>query len=202
MSAQRSRQSNVNEPPRRKSRGRGALPPRRSSPASTAMSRIADLDDRLLRQVVRMRATPATFSFRVLCRLIDPDNLVMMVCLLVLSGSTLVLDIATHVFWALIATTAVVVLVKRTVRRTRPAGDIQALEPPDRYSFPSGHTAAGFAVALAMFGAVPWLAPVLIVVAVIIGYARMYLGVHYPVDVLAGTFIGVIVGSIVALLPL
>lgn len=196
------RQSDVNEPPRRKSRGRSAFPPRRNGPAAATMSRLVALDDRLLRQVIRLRATPATWLFRVLCRLLDPENLCLLICAMVFTGSAVAVDVANHVFWALISTTLVVVTVKRTVRRRRPGDDIQALEPPDRFSFPSGHTAAAFAIALSMFGAVPLLAPVFIAVAVVVGYARMYLGVHYPVDVLAGTFIGVFTGSIVALLPI
>jgi undecaprenyl-diphosphatase len=202
MSPERSRQSDVNEPPRRRARGRDGLPRRDRHAAAMTVKRLAALDDQLLRQVVRMRATPVTFGFRVLCRLLDPDNLCLLVCAILFTMEPVAIDIATHVFWALMSTTTVVVIVKRTVRRRRPSGEIQALEPPDPHSFPSGHTAAAFAIALAMFGAVPWLAPVLIVVAIVVGYARMYLGVHFPVDVLAGTFIGIFTGSIVALLPL
>src|SRR4030095_10284480 len=63
----------------------------------------------------------------------------------------------------------------------------------DPYSFPSGHTSTSFAVAtlltlryhnypLVYIPALSW--------AVIIGYGRMYLGMHYPSDVLVGALIG------------
>lgn len=136
---------------------------------------------------------------RALCRLHDPDVLALAICALLFCGAAGI-DVADHAAVALIVTSVLVVIVKRTVRRARPAGEIQALVPPDRFSFPSGHTAAAFALAISMFGAIPLLAPALIVIAVLVGYARMYLGVHYPLDVLAGACIGVFTGSLVALL--
>jgi undecaprenyl-diphosphatase len=190
------------EPPRRTGRGRGAFPPSQRGPATSRMARIAALDEQLLRQMVRLRAGPATFALRALCRLLDPPRIAMIVCVLILSGTEVALDVATHLFWALVSTGIVVAIIKRAVRRHRPALDIRALEPPDKYSFPSGHSAAAFALAIAMLGAVPVLAPVLVVIAILVAYARMYLGVHYPIDVLAGVCIGVFTGSVVALLPL
>jgi undecaprenyl-diphosphatase len=96
----------------------------------------------------------------------------------------------------------VVVVVKRTVRRTRPSEQIQASVPPDRFSFPSGHTAAGFAMAIAMSGTTPAAVPPMLVLACVIGYARMYLGVHYPLDVAAGAAVGLLTGSIVAIVDI
>ena len=189
------------EPPRRTGLGRGAFPPRRNGPVDSRMARIAALDEQLLRQLVRLRVGPATFVLRALCRVLDPPRIALVICALIFGGPVAG-DVANHFFWALMATSIFVVVIKRAVRRTRPAIDIQALDPPDRYSFPSGHSAAAFALAIAMFGAVPLLAPVLIVVASLVAYGRMYLGVHYPLDVLAGVGIGVFTGSIVALLPI
>jgi membrane-associated phospholipid phosphatase len=59
-------------------------------------------------------------------------------------------------------------------------------------SFPSGHTADAFAFAIAMVMIYrKWyvIIPVLIW-AILIGYSRMYLGVHFPSDVLGGALIG------------
>jgi undecaprenyl-diphosphatase len=189
------------EPPRRTGLGRGAFPPRRTNPTASRVARIAALDEQLLRQIASRRAGPLTCLLRALCRLLDPPRIAMVVCVLILAGPV-AHDVATHLFWALVSTGIVVAVTKRLVRRHRPALEIQALEPPDKYSFPSGHAAAGFALAIAMFGAVPLLAPVFVVVAIVVAYARMYLGVHYPIDVLAGVCIGVFTGSVVALLPL
>lgn len=188
------------ETSRRSGRGRGAFPPSRTQPANSRMARLQALDDKLLRQVIRVRRSPATLLLRALCRLHDPDSLILLICALTLSGP-IGIDVANHAAIALVVTSIVVVIVKRTVRRNRPAHEVQALAPPDRFSFPSGHTAAAFALAIAMFGAIPMVAPALIVVAILVGYGRMYLGVHYPIDVLAGVCVGVFTGSIVALLP-
>jgi undecaprenyl-diphosphatase len=113
--------------------------------------------------------------------------------------SPALVDVADRAALALIVTSLIVVIVKRAVRRARPALDIQASVPPDRFSFPSGHTAAAFAVAVAMSGVMPLLVPPLLVTAIIVGYGRMYLGVHYPMDVGAGAAIGLVTGSCVAL---
>lgn len=65
--------------------------------------------------------------------------------------------------------------------------------PTDRYSFPSGHTATAFSIATSLTLRYPD-KPIIIAVsylyAAIIGYGRMYLGVHYPSDVFGGMIIG------------
>jgi undecaprenyl-diphosphatase len=134
---------------------------------------------------------------KVLCRLYDPDMVVLGIAIALFSPS--LVDIANRAGLALIVTSVLVVVVKRAVRRKRPALDIQASVPPDRFSFPSGHTAAAFAVAVAMTGTMPLLVPPLLVLAIIVGYGRMYLGVHYPLDVGAGAAVGLLTGSLVAL---
>lgn len=58
------------------------------------------------------------------------------------------------------------------------------------YSFPSGHSATIFCMAtMASIGA-PWLAPVFFAVAVMVAISRIYLGLHFPSDVIAGSVIG------------
>lgn len=166
--------------------------------APSRLARLVAFDDRLLRRLVRARRSPATFGLRALCRLYDPD-IVMMAIAVALFGPRAVVSVANSAAVALIVTSVLVVVVKRTVKRARPHHEVSAVAPPDRFSFPSGHTAAAFALALATFGAVAWLAPLLILAAVLVAYARMYLGVHYPVDVAAGAAIGIFTGSLVAL---
>jgi undecaprenyl-diphosphatase len=163
-------------------------------------ARLVAFDDRLLRRLVRNRRARATFALRSLCRMYDPDMVIMGVAVALFAPG--LVDIANHAAIALISTSLLVVVVKRIVRRTRPAEELHSSAPPDRFSFPSGHTAAAFALAIAMFGASPILVPGLLLLAICVAYGRMYLGVHYPLDVAAGAAIGLVTGSIVALIHL
>jgi undecaprenyl-diphosphatase len=63
-------------------------------------------------------------------------------------------------------------------------------------SFPAGHAATAFAGATVLAFVVPRLAWLLYLVAAAIGFSRVYVGVHYPSDVLAGAAIGVAVGLV------
>ena len=161
------------------------------------LARLVAFDDRLLRRLVRTRRARYTFALRVLCRLYDPDMVVLAVAIALFSPP--LVRFADVAGLAMIVTSSLVVVVKRLVRRKRPALDMQVSVPPDKFSFPSGHTAAAFAVAIAMSGTMPILVPPLLVVAFIVAYGRMYLGVHYPLDVGVGAFLGMITGSLVAL---
>ncbi len=65
-------------------------------------------------------------------------------------------------------------------------------------SFPSGHTATAFAAAAALRGAVPrarlwWWA--LLALAALVGWSRIYVGVHWPLDVAGGAFLGWALGE-------
>lgn len=75
---------------------------------------------------------------------------------------------------------------------------VQLLIPrPDGYSFPSGHTSSSFAAVTALFLAGEkkiWIPA--FVLAILIGFSRMYLYVHFPTDVLAGIAVGILSGII------
>jgi membrane-associated phospholipid phosphatase len=60
-------------------------------------------------------------------------------------------------------------------------------------SFPSGHTTTAFAIAtiMALHARNQWVAMLYLVLAISVGYSRIYLGQHFPQDVLAGSIIGV-----------
>ena len=96
------------------------------------------------------------------------------------------------------------VLLKNLVARTRPYEVIEGLtylvKKPVDYSFPSGHTGTSFATAVVLFLSFPkkysfWF----LVLAVLIGFSRLYVGVHYPTDVLAGAIIGTLIAVCVYL---
>jgi IscR-regulated protein YhgI len=92
--------------------------------------------------------------------------------------------------FALVASHAVVQLPKRTITRARPRmpeGFAALVQPPDRFSFPSGHAASSLSVALAVAADLPSpAAAALAALAMLVGISRCYLGVHYPRDVIAG----------------
>ena len=93
---------------------------------------------------------------------------------------------------------------KVIANRSRPylvmADAVLRQHPAHGTSFPSSHTAVTLAVTIAL---VPFLARPLAAVgigyAVLVGWSRIYLGVHYPLDVLAGAGIGMAVGGAVLL---
>ncbi len=91
-------------------------------------------------------------------------------------------------------------VLKRGTRRQRPfdrCADIRAcLRVPDAFSFPSGHTLHAFAFATLLSGLHPAWGPVLWALALLVGLARVVLGLHFPSDVLAGAFIGMGTGSL------
>lgn len=69
---------------------------------------------------------------------------------------------------------------------------------PTSTSFPSGHSAAGFAFANAVSAEVPGLAFPLHLLAFFVAYSRVHTGVHYPSDAIAGGLVGGVVGQTVA----
>lgn len=66
--------------------------------------------------------------------------------------------------------------------------------PPDKFSFPSGHTMTAFSVALAISYFYPSLEGLLFFLAASIGASRILLGMHFLSDVLAGIVLGVALG--------
>jgi membrane-associated phospholipid phosphatase len=92
---------------------------------------------------------------------------------------------------------------KIAARRRRPDRDSAGVPAnrrvpmPGSTSFPSGHTASGFAFTNAVAHTLPAAAGPLGLLASAVGYSRVHTGVHYPGDVVIGAVIGTAVGEAV-----
>ena len=82
---------------------------------------------------------------------------------------------------------------KALTDRARPALHTLVAEPSSS-SFPSGHAATSFACAVVLAGLVPRVRGVVIVLATLVALSRLYVGVHFPTDVLAGAAWGGAIG--------
>ena len=94
------------------------------------------------------------------------------------------------------------VTIKPLVERARPWLDwpiVPLVTEGDPNSFPSGHTCAAFAAGLSWARALPWRwgRTAAVIAAVCMGLSRLYVGVHYPTDVLVGAVIGALCAWVV-----
>lgn len=89
-----------------------------------------------------------------------------------------------------------VIILKFSIRRPRPEGEWgQIYRITDPHSFPSGHAARSAALAVLGLATGPtWFGILLALWAPWVGLSRVALGVHYLLDVVAGWFIGIIMG--------
>jgi undecaprenyl-diphosphatase len=167
--------------------------------AKAVWDQIQSNDHRLMRRVHRWRA-PRWFRILMILMTRMGDG-----WLWYSVGLILVVYGGEHRFLAICAASSAALMgillfrvLKRTSRRKRPC-EIEPhcwslILPPDKYSFPSGHTITAFAVALPVGLFYPELQGVLLIVALLIASSRIILGMHFLSDVLAGSVIGALLG--------
>ncbi len=109
---------------------------------------------------------------------------------LLFSGADDLVSIGIRVTLVLVCSESLIFLVKRLVNRPRPFkvfDDIINHKPTNcQYSFPSGHTCAAFSLAFVLAASFPEFGLIFMILASLVGFSRIYLGVHYPTDVMVG----------------
>ena len=120
------------------------------------------------------------------------------VILLILFSTNLWKATAVASGMALALSSIPVFFVKRLFRRQRPylvLDEIFVTENPLKdHSFPSGHTTAIFSLIIPFICLHPLLIYILLPIGLAVGISRIYLGLHYPSDVLVGALLGSVTG--------
>lgn len=107
---------------------------------------------------------------------------------------------------AFLICTVLFVVLKLIFQRPRPFDAFNELIPlvdkPSDYSFPSGHTASAFICAFMVYDGLPKKYSILIfILAILVAFSRLYVGVHYPTDILAVIVLACIIFSVFASSP-
>src|ERR1700691_1809097 len=167
--------------------------------AQTVWGHIQSNDHRLMRKIHRWRA-PRWFRILMIMMTRLGDG-----CLWYSIGLILLVFGGSQKFLAIGAATAAAAAgiflfrtLKHASRRKRPC-EIEphcwaSILPPDKYSFPSGHSITSFAVAISLALFYPYLLECLLLAALLIAVSRIVLGMHFLSDVLAGIALGIGLG--------
>ncbi len=168
------------------------------------IERLLELDGQILLWIQDLRTNGMTVFFKAVTHLGDGGAVwIVLTAALLIPKKTRKVGIAMAIALALSFLT-VNLLLKPVVERTRPYEVVEGLRllvsPVNDYSFPSGHSASSMAAAVAMLTSLPegwqiagWCA---VILAVLICVSRLYIGIHYPTDVLCGACIGILIGII------
>jgi undecaprenyl-diphosphatase len=164
------------------------------------LARLLGYDERLLLHFRRYHGPWRTRVARFLTHAGDGRSWTVMALLLLATARATPAHVALRMAAGSALGAAAAQLLKRSLNRARPTsaiGGFEALaENPDAFSFPSGHTAAAFGVATALAGERYRAGPIALALATGIALSRVYLGAHYPLDVVVGALVGTGAGAL------
>jgi undecaprenyl-diphosphatase len=165
----------------------------------TVWNQIQSNDHRLMRKFHRWRAPRWLRILTILATRLGDGWLwyALGIVLLIYGGERRFAAVGAAAF-ASVAGICIFRLLKNKSRRRRPC-DIEPhcwsqILPPDKYSFPSGHSITAFAIAITIGMFYPELQPSLVAAALLIAFSRIVLGMHFLSDVLAGIVLGSALG--------
>jgi membrane-associated phospholipid phosphatase len=128
------------------------------------------------------------------------------------SGDSWFIEVALFILWlftkgrlhqitawmagSIVVLALLVLVIKFSIRRQRPQGDWGAIyRNTDPHSFPSGHAARMAMLAVIAFAFAPvWVGILFVLWTLLVSLARVWMGVHYLSDILAGILLGVFFG--------
>lgn len=173
------------------------------APVNESLRALHEMDVAVYRGIAEVDVPLADRFVRPLSEAANYSRIWMLLAgVLALAGGKVGKRVALRGLVAIGLTSAVTNLVfKNIARRPRPdhsgVAEERRLALPSSHSFPSGHTASAFAFASAVSADAPWLLrDTTVLLAALVGFSRVYTGVHYPGDVLAGAGVGWIAGRL------
>lgn len=159
---------------------------------------VADIDNKLFLKIFKTERGNLIKRFmKLISRLGDGYGwLVLSICFFIFEAKNAPLILTrslTTVFCCIIT----FIYIKRFVQRLRPYkkhNKIPFMMPPDIHSFPSGHTMVSFGLAMSMGTYNTTTTIIFYIIAIFVGYSRVFVGLHYPMDVGVSIVIGSIIG--------
>lgn len=160
------------------------------------MKSIQLLDKKIILKINKKRTHHLDIIFTIITNLASDLAAIFYLLILALLPSAIFRPILFKAAISMSISALLVRTIKNIIKRKRPYDslkDIRALKVGvDTFSFPSGHTTTAFtfAVSISLMLLNPMTTVFLVTLAFLIAFSRLYLGVHYPSDILVGMILG------------